>query len=209
MIPTAETGPQSPEARRCAPDDRAAVVASVARAFDDDPVWGFALRQEPAKRESAYRATVEAALDVFGKYGLTFCTNGAEGASIWAPPGSWQISLFDEVRLLPVYLRSCGLARLRRGMRGMDSMKRVHPTEPHYYLYLIGVDPSHQGKGLGSALMKDMLERCDRERTPAYLESTKETNLAFYRRHGFEVRDTIAFAGDGPPIWTMWRSPQP
>ena len=83
-----------------------------------------------------------------------------------------------------------------------------HPREPHYYLFAIGTLPELRGRGIGSKLMRPMIERMDRERAPAYLENSKQQNLAFYERHGFEVVKTVQLPGGGPNLWLMWREPR-
>lgn len=80
-------------------------------------------------------------------------------------------------------------------------------VEPHYYLFLLGTRPESQGHGLGSSLMAPVLERCDRDRVPAYLEATSERNVPLYLRHGFEVTAEIQIPG-GPKMWPMWRAPK-
>ena len=87
-------------------------------------------------------------------------------------------------------------------------MEKKHPREPHWYLAVLGTDPQHQGKGHGSAVLEPVLDRCDLEGVPAYLESSKEANVPFYERHGFQVTDTHDFP-KGPRIWLMWRDPRP
>jgi GNAT superfamily N-acetyltransferase len=94
-------------------------------------------------------------------------------------------------------------------LRAIAEVERVHPKEPHWYLAVLGTEPAWQGKGVGSALLAPVLQRCDREGRPAYLESSKESNLAFYARHGFEVTGTIDLLGGGPRVWPMWREPRP
>jgi ribosomal protein S18 acetylase RimI-like enzyme len=87
-----------------------------------------------------------------------------------------------------------------------EQMMHYHPEEPHWYLALIGVDPSRQGRGLGAALLRHTLARVDRERLPAYLESSNPANVPLYQRHGFEVVGTIQ-AADSPPMFPMIRRP--
>ena len=88
-----------------------------------------------------------------------------------------------------------------------EQMATYHPTEPHWYLPLIGVDPAHQGEGHGDALMVYALARCDRDRAPAYLESSNPRNIPFYRRHGFEPLGAIQ-VGSSPTLVPMLRRPR-
>ncbi len=71
----------------------------------------------------------------------------------------------------------------------------MHPHEPHWYLATLGTAVEQQGKGVGGALLRPVLEHCDAEGLPCYLESSKERNVPFYRRHGFEVVAGGAAAG--------------
>lgn len=89
----------------------------------------------------------------------------------------------------------------------VEKMGNSHPAEPHWYLPLIGVDPTQQGNGYGSALMKHALLPCDRDQKPAYLESTNPRNIPLYKRHEFELLDTIQ-VGSSPPIFPMLRKPR-
>lgn len=116
------------------------------------------------------------------------------------------MSMYEQLRLLPAMLAAFGrdLARL---MRLFSSFEAEHPHDPHYYLPAIGVDPRWQGQGHGTALLEPVLERCDRERLPAYLESTNPRNLPLYERHGFQVTQEVT-VGDSPPYWRMWREPR-
>jgi GNAT superfamily N-acetyltransferase len=85
-----------------------------------------------------------------------------------------------------------------------DEMSNYHPAGAHWYLPLIGVDPAHQGKGHGGALLTYALQRCDRDGLPAYLESTNPRNVPLYERHGFAALGAIQ-VGDSPPLVPMLR----
>jgi ribosomal protein S18 acetylase RimI-like enzyme len=89
----------------------------------------------------------------------------------------------------------------------LEQMGSYHPSEPHWYLPLIGVDPTRQGRGYGSALLQHALRRCDEDQTLAYLESSNPANVSLYERHGFEVVGTIQ-AGASPTFYPMVRKPQ-
>jgi GNAT superfamily N-acetyltransferase len=127
---------------------------------------------------------------------------------MWAPPGQWKIGILGQVRLLPDLLRVIGARRLPTVSRGLGQVEKAHPKADHWYLATLGTEPAAQGKGVGSALMAPVLARCDNEGVPAYLESSKERNVPFYRRHGFEVTGELVLP-DGPRIWEMWREPRP
>jgi GNAT superfamily N-acetyltransferase len=89
----------------------------------------------------------------------------------------------------------------------MGQMGEFHLTEPHWYLPLIGVDVTKQGRGYGSALLRHALERCDRDGLPAYLEAKSALNKPLYERQGFEELGVIQ-AGSSPPMWPMQRRPR-
>jgi ribosomal protein S18 acetylase RimI-like enzyme len=89
----------------------------------------------------------------------------------------------------------------------MEQQGEFHPTEPHWYLPLIGVDGDRQGRGFGSVLLRYATERCDRDGLPAFLEASNPRNKALYERHGFEAVGVIQ-AGNSPPMWPMRREPQ-
>jgi ribosomal protein S18 acetylase RimI-like enzyme len=86
-----------------------------------------------------------------------------------------------------------------------EQIASYHPSEPHWYLPLIGVDPAQRNKGYGSALMEEALRRFDQDHVAAYLESTNPDNIAFYQKHGFEFLGTVR-VGSSPPLFPMLRA---
>jgi GNAT superfamily N-acetyltransferase len=183
--------------------DRLAVV--LARAFHDDPVtrWVYASeRRRPfwATRFFAWQLRRLIPQDV------TWTTaDGDGGAALWALPGRWREDARDTLSLLRLTLPGV-LPRMPRILRGLGQVEVRHPVERHLYLAVLGVDPDQQGTGVGSRLIQPGLDLCDRERLPAYLETGKEANLAFYGRHGFHVLDRLELP-KGPPVWFLWREP--
>lgn len=192
--------------RRARPEDRNAIAATLARAFLDDPVmhWFFPDMDERDRRiERMFRLRVGSLLG----QDETYTTDDHAGAAVWAQPNRWEMpplpGLLLTLRLLPLTRTRTPL--LARGWKLIDAQ---HPPEPHYYLAILGTEPEAQGRGVGSALLAPVLDDCDRNEIPAYLESSKESNLAFYARHGFRVTGEIDLP-EGPHVWLMWRDPRP
>ena len=86
----------------------------------------------------------------------------------------------------------------------LTEIGKNHP-EPHYCLELMGTDPAQQGRGLGAALIEPMVERADDEGVGMYLESSKESNVPYYKRFGFKVTRELQHRRNGPSMWLMWR----
>ncbi len=77
----------------------------------------------------------------------------------------------------------------------------------HWYLFVLGVEPSRQEHGIGGALLEPVLGRADAGETPCYLETQYERNVPFYERHGFKVVQVGSVPDDGPRFWAMLRKP--
>ena len=181
--------------------DSAALAGAMARAFADDPVTLYA-HPSPRTPERRLRFFFSGRLQSLVGEELSWCDEARAGAALWAPPDRWKAPLREDVRLLRLANR-----RSLSLLRGMRRIEQAHPARPHLYLSALGVEPSAQGRGLGSRLLGPGLERCDREGIGAYLESSKKDNLTFYARHGFRVTGEVRFPG-GPPLWLMWRDPR-
>lgn len=193
--------------RKLTPPEVEPILKVMARAFDADPVVNFVVKQD-SRRQRRLRAFLKIFLEPCLPHGEVYVTDGLEGGAFWVPPGKRETGVLASLRLLPKVVRAAGLARVPAIVSAIDVVDKKHPHEPHFYLPMIGIDPEHQGRGLGSALMRPVLERCDREGRGAYLESSNERNLALYERNGFRVTESLRLAKIGPPMWLMWRDPQ-
>jgi GNAT superfamily N-acetyltransferase len=206
--PFEDPTPTAPEVVVATAADRAGVAEALADAFFDDPVMSWILPDEDSRSPRLARLF---GVQLRGHYlplGTTWTTPDHAGASLWAPPGHAVTAPTTLLRHLPDLLRALGRHTVR-AVRTLDHVERLHPKEPHWYLGVLGTRTRSQGKGVGSALLTPVLERCDVEAIPAYLESSKHSNIAFYRRHGFEVTGEIPLPFGGPTVWPMWREPRP
>lgn len=190
---------QSTSVRATTPADEAAAIDAVVLAFVADPVARLCW-PDPHQ----YLASMPSFTRAFGGgaflHNGAHCTDDSAGAALWLPP-----HVRSEEEAMGEVLERTVSAAIRGDLFAvLDEMAKYHPSEPHWYLPLIGVDPAHQGKGYGSALMTYALQQCDRDHSTAYLEASSPRNVPLYRRHGFEVLGTIQ-VGASPPIVPMVR----
>jgi ribosomal protein S18 acetylase RimI-like enzyme len=187
------------------PEDIPKLSESLARAFYDDPVSSYLFPEDHRRIRRLERYFRFQIRTMFLPRGEAWTTPDLDAASLWMPPKNWPPSVAEGVSQLPV-LAILG-RRTPRALRLMQLLESHHPRLPHFYLGTIGTDPAVQGKGYGSALLRVVLGRCDTEAIPSYLESSKEQNLAFYHRHGYEVIEEVVVPQTENRLWLMWREP--
>ncbi len=195
-----------PGVRRATAADVAPLAGTLARAFLEDPVAMWAFRHDELRPGALERFQAARVRQLLGEEEV-WTSEDRACAALWAPPGRWRTTARQDAALLRPFAHPRLLSRLPFVALGLLGVERKHPPQPpHYYLAMLGTDPDHQGQGLGSALMRPVLERCDADGVGAFLESSKERNIDFYARHGFRVVQEIRLPR-GPLMWQMWRDP--
>ncbi len=138
-----------------------------------------------------------------------WCGTQYEGAALWSPPNGWHLGLLQQAQLLPEFVQLLGIKRLWAVSRVVDAIQAAHPKTAHYYLQVLGVDPTQQGQGWSRPLLDAVLQQADQRQMPCYLETATPSNLSLYRRFGFEISNTLDDLPYGAPImWGMWREPK-
>ena len=196
------------DAARC-PEARAAL----AKAFLDYPVMVYAA-PTATRRAAGVAALYGAFISDALRHGEIFGTaDTVVGAACWLPPERSTISFPRQVRAgmfqLPIHFGIRGFSRLLAYDAMAAKLHHTYAHEPHWYLAALGVQPDHQGQGIGGALMRPILARADGQGLPCYLETHKPENVRLYQRHGFEVSCHCQVPGHPVPVWAMLRKPRP
>ena len=174
-------------------------IATLVLAFCTDPIarWMY---DDPHQYLTHIPRLFQALGTNSFKAGAAQRTGDGLGVALWLPPGVHG----DDGPLEAVIAESIAGEKQAELGAVFERTERYRPTEPHWYLSLIGVEALHRNKGCGAALLQHRLRRCDREHRPAYLWSSNPLNTSLYERHGFEIMGTIQ-VGSSPPIFPMLR----
>lgn len=198
----------SPQLRRATRADVPQLAAMLARAFQDDPVASWAYRPQQLRPRALERFQAARLRQLLAGEEV-WTDSELSCAALWAQPKHWRMSFGEVAQLVPSFLHPRLIGRMPLVAVAWENLERLHPKDPaHWYLAVLGTDPPAQGRGLGSAVLGPVLERCDADGVAAYLESSKERNIDFYVRHGFRVLEELRLLR-GPPMWKMWRDPRP
>lgn len=179
-----------------------AVLDTLMLAFASDPCLRFVL-DTPDKLLRGFRPFATGMGGAAMEHGTAWMAEDGAAAALWLPPGVTS----DRDAMLAVVGEMAREAKLPTLAEVGDTMEQYHPQEPHWYLAMIGVDPGRQGRGHGSAMLKESLKRVDAEGATAYLESSNPKNVPLYERFGFEVMGFVQ-PGDFPGLHPMIRRPR-
>jgi ribosomal protein S18 acetylase RimI-like enzyme len=192
------------------PQNKQRAVDVLVRSFAKDPVSNYV---SPA--EGSRKAFFQLSVNYLAAHTYLYEENKA--AAVWFKSGEankngiWQLLLSPLCTMKMLYYSS-----LRRGgelMNVMDNIDKVEKQKlssypKYYYIYFLAVDPDHQGQGLGSKLLKEIISRADSENCPVLLEASSERNRKLYLSHGFEEFDVFTMRDDpNVKLWLMLRKP--
>ncbi|MEU3185374.1 GNAT family N-acetyltransferase [Streptomyces sp. NPDC006923] len=190
--------------RRAGEEDREVLVRLLDEAFLHDPVSSWVFPDEEHRRR-VHGRFLGMFVDVGLAEGRVDIMEDGTAMALWlqVPAGAPE-----EEDDLPARMREVADPDNERAELIGRLMGAIHPHDrAHEYLLMIAVSPAHQGRGLGRALIEPVLERCDREGVPAYLEASSERSSRLYERLGFAFTGTTLDLPDGPSMWPMWREP--
>lgn len=187
------------------PADLEPAVSCLAAAFADDPITGFLLQAGPDYQERLARffsllmgARIALGMPVLVARGTAGIEGGAMGYTTARP--AWPREFTEAWDRFEAAVP--GLADRMAIYDGIA--EQFKPHGPHYYLGVIGADPTRHGQGIGTQLLRSFCESsaADPLSSGVYLETANPANLRFYERAGFAVTGEGSLGG--ATLWCMF-----
>jgi GNAT superfamily N-acetyltransferase len=187
-----------------------AAAAVLARAFAADPFFEHVL-PDAAQRQAALPAIMSVLVAHCQRHGACYTTaGGVQGIAAWNAPGN---AITEEQMMAAGFgaaaaqMGAAAVGRLLAVYEYLEALRLRTLPGRHWYLMLLGVEPAHQGQGLGSRLIAPVLAQADADGLPAYLETFVQRDVTFYTHHGFAVLEEGDEPSAGLHYWTMHRLP--
>lgn len=209
-MPFTTDPPMSPRVRAARASEAHIIAVTLAEAALGDPLSAWLIPGEGTPHEDIrfqhlvrfFRMLAEQILHD----GELMVTPGLEAAALWNPrmPGRGRAPIVDDYE---DQLRQATEPYTTRFMTLDEHLASTHPADDHWYLIALGVRPERQRRGFGSDLLAHMAAMFDAADTPAAVHAYSDGQVAFYRRHGFQIRPggPVTLPAGGPTAWPMWR----
>ena len=191
---------ETPVIRKLDPSQLEAASNALMMGFSSDPFQRWLMPDPTIYYKNFKKWTINTCKQSFLEEGV-FGDENNYGTAVWFPPG-FDIDFADVSETYKEIPKDIKAEAFK--MFEMMGESRVHDA---WYLEYLAVDPSKQGSGLGSLILKESLKVIDELGEAAYLESSNPQNMSLYERFGFRFLKKIQ-VGSSPQINTMFRQPK-
>jgi len=172
--------------------DRERVVTILTNSFHDNKSVNHLIPQDN-KRMQRIKLLMDYAFDVCMLYGDVWLADNNLACALFVKPGKKRTTLQSVLLDIKFAIRCLGVGNIKKAMSREAAISKVHPPGPLYYLWFIGVDPVHQHQGIGSELMREILEEATKQKRIVCLETSTLKNIPWYEKLGFTIYHQLDF----------------
>lgn len=171
-------------------DHRDLVVKILSESFDDNKSVNYVVKQD-GKRQERIRELIDYSFNICYAFGDVWIADDDQACALILYPDKKRLTLTALLWDVKLALSAIGLTRVGQVLNRESMIKSFHPKEQFIYLWYIGVSPELQNKGSGSQLLKEIITDSEKQGKPIYLETSVNRNLAWYKKYGFEIFQTL------------------
>jgi GNAT superfamily N-acetyltransferase len=170
--------------------DKNLITQILTKSFNENRSVNYIIKQDN-KREKRLRSLMEYSFDVCHLFGDVFLTEDRKGCALVVLPDKKKTNLKSILLDLKLIFTGTGLSNVKKAMEREAKIKKLQPNQSMYYLWFIGVDPAEQHKGIGSALLRDVIKEGLSKKRTICLETSTLTNIPWYEKFGFNIYNTL------------------
>lgn len=182
---------------------------TAAQAFIDDESSKFILSSQ-LNHKTLYEFYLVVYNALYNKMYMFSESENIDGFIIVSPIKDSELSLWEFICAGGLKLIfSNGLNFVLRSLeyeKNCIKIREKFVSSDDWYIFQFGVSPTKQGMGLGSKIMKPVLNWFDSEKIACYLETQKNVNVDIYNHFGFALKSTDTLPNKDIKQFAMFRS---
>ncbi|GCC50323.1 N-acetyltransferase [Chryseotalea sanaruensis] len=162
------------------------------QSFNDNRSVNYVVKQDK-NRVERIKKLIHYSFNMCLAYGEVWVSDNQQACALILFPDKKRLSLrslFWDMRLA---IGAISIDRISIVLKREALIKSSYPKERIAYLWFVAVDPTVQGKGIGSSFIQELIGEYQLKERPIYLETSMGRNLPFYTRLGFEIIRTFDF----------------
>lgn len=167
-------------------NDKDLIVDILTKSFETNQSVNYIVKQD-SKRLSRIKSLMDYSFEVCYSFGDVFLSNDNKACALVLYPDKKKTTIKSVLLDAKLILSCVGLENIKKTLAREAIIKKIQPKEQMYYLWFIGVDPANQNTGIGSELLKELIEDSKLQERPIFLETSTLKNLPWYKKFGFNV----------------------
>lgn len=167
-------------------NDKSLVVDTLTKSFDNNQSVNYIIKQD-GKRVERIKNLMKYSFEVCYSFGDVFLSDDRKACALVTYPDKKKTTVKSILLDIQLIISCVGLKNIKKTLQRETMINKVHPNEPIYYLWFIGVDPEHQNEGIGSVLLDEIIADSEQKKRPIYLETSTLKNLPWYAKYGFQI----------------------
>jgi len=178
---------------RAGRDRRQLVLDILTDSFDTNKSVNYVVKQD-IRRRDRIRGLMEYSFNVCNAFGETWLSDDHQACALVLFKDKQKSNLTTVFWDVKLALNVIGLSRVSKVLTREARIKAFHPNTPFAYLWFVGVVPALQNRRIGSNLLSELIDRYSALQRPIYLETSVDRNLPWYKKHGFEIYETLSLS---------------
>ena len=167
-------------------EDKGLILEILTAAFLENASINY-LIPDDGDRSKRIRNLIDYSFELCLLFGRAFLANDGTGCALVLFPERKRTTIRTIFLDLKLVVGSIGAGNVLKALRRETLVARHHPEHLFYHLWFVGVHPKYQKKGIGTALLSEIMMDAEQMRRPVYLETSTLSNITWYGRFGLKV----------------------